>query len=64
MNINVVFKDVVENELLDGEIIHVEGGMFVIKAGNHRFYYVAYSDVRWVGTYEEYKFYEDGSNWE
>lgn len=66
MKINVVFKHLVENKLISGELIKVtDDGTFLVKAHDNRFYWVSESEnIRWVENYEQLKFYDDGENWE
>ena len=66
MKINVVFRHLIENRLISGELIKITNdGAMLIKAHDNRFYWVNDIDqIRWVENYEQLKFYDDGENWE
>jgi hypothetical protein len=63
--IKVVFLHRLDNKIMSGELVKVtDHGSFLIKAHDHRFYWVgSIEDIRWVETYEELKKYEDPINW-
>lgn len=65
INQPVVFLYRLENKLLSGELVKItDTGFFCIKCHDHKFYWVDdISDIRWVGSYEEMKKYEDIKNW-